>query len=367
GFSGPIALSALAFADYLGHFCKACAQEQPHVLFGAGEFTLAFGKPQMFACGLVLVFTVLNVLGVQRSASVQNVLTSAKVILLVTFVIGALAVGKGSWSHLSMPAIRTAHTSIPEQFAISLFWIYLAYSGWNAATYVAEELRQPSFTLPRALTIGTLLVTALYVSLNFIFIYAEPLEDMKGEMAVGAVAAARLFGPGIAGTFSALVALALLSAVNAMVTIGPRVYYAMAKNGAFLSSAAWVHPKWHTPVFAIVAQAICAMFMTMTPFPQLVVYIGFLLNFFAVMSVASLLLFRRRPGWQKLKAVSFCYPLIPVLFILVGAWMTIYGIVLKPFVSMATLATVLAGALVFHFRIRARQRVAEASPTVETY
>src|SRR5947209_19453117 len=107
--------------------------------------------------------------------------------------------------------------------------------------------------------------------------YGAPLEAMKGERAVGALAASRLFGPGIAGLFSALVALSLMSAVNAMVTIGPRVYYAMAKNGAFLASAAKVHPKWHTPIGAIVAQGICTVLMTMTPFPQLVTYIGFTL------------------------------------------------------------------------------------------
>jgi APA family basic amino acid/polyamine antiporter len=207
-------------------------------------------------------------------------------------------------------------------------------------------------------------VTVLYLSVNIVFMYGAPLEAMKGERAVGALAASRLFGPGIAGLFSALVALALMSAVNAMVTIGPRVYYAMAKNGAFLASAAKVHPKWHTPIGAIVAQGICTMLMTLTPFPQLVTYIGFTLNFFAVMSVASLFYFRRRPGWRKLRIVSFCYPLFPALFLVVGLWMTIYGILLKPYISLATVITVATGALVYHLRIRSQVPVA---PAVETY
>ncbi len=113
-----------------------------------------------------------------------------------------------------------------------------------------------------------------------------------------------------------------------------RVRRAMAKNKAFLASAANVHPKWHTPVAAIVAQGVCAMVMTLTPFPQLVIYIGFTLNIFAVMSVASLMLFRRREGWQKLRAVSFAYPAIPAVFLLVGAWMTIQGLQLKPYISL---------------------------------
>ncbi len=363
GFSAPIAFTALAFSDYLGHFCSACAEEKPRVLLGSGDWILQFGKPQMFACALVLLLTVLNVLGVQRAARVQNVLTTAKVFILTSFVALAFTIGHGSWHNLSLHATRTVSTTLPEQFALSLFWIYVAYSGWNAATYVAEELRQPRRTLPMALAVGTLLVAALYIALNLVFMYAVPLEEMKGEMAVGALAASRLFGPEIAGVFSALMALSLMATVNAEVTIGPRVYYAMAKNGAFLKSAAKVHPRWHTPVAAIVAQCACAMLMTMTPFPQLVNYVGFTLNFFAVMSVASLFYFRRRPGWQKLRVVSFCYPLFPVLFLMVGVWMIILGIQLKPYISLATVVTVATGALVYHFRIRPRV----PAPTVETY
>ena len=364
GFSAPIASVALAFSDYLGNFFPALHQENSRVLIGSGEWTLSFGGAQAVACLLVLVFTVINIFGVLRVARLQNVLTSAKVLVLIAFIVLGFSTGKGSWQHFSMNAARNVSTSIPAQFAISLFWIYVAYSGWNAATYVAEELRRPSRTLPLALTVGTLLVAALYVVLNVVFIYAAPLEDLKGELAVGALAASRLFGPQTAGIFSALMALSLMGTVNAMVTIGPRVYYAMAKNGAFLASAAKVHPRWHTPAAAIVAQGVCTMLMTLTPFPQLVVYIGFTLNFFAVMSVTSLLIFRRRPGWQKLRVVSFAYPLIPVVFLVVGLWMTIQGIQLKPLVSLATVVTIVTGALVYHIRLRSHDR---AGSTVETY
>ena len=126
------------------------------------------------------------------------------------------------------------------------------------------------------------------------------------------------------------------------------------KSGGRHPAAARVHPKWRTPAIAIGAQAICAMLMTMTPFPQLVIYIGFTLNFFAVMSVASLFLFRHRAGWQKLRIVSFCYPLFPSLFLALGVWMTLYGIQLKPFISLAALLTAVTGALVYHARWKSR-------------
>jgi len=364
GFSAPIATVALAFSGYLGHFDQRFRPENARVFAGSGEWTLQFGWAQAVACALVALFTVLNLLGVQRAARVQNVLTVLKVAVLAVFVGLAFVSGQGDAANFTRAAVRDVSTPLVAQFAISLFWIYVAYSGWNAATYVAEELRQPARTLPAALAIGTSIVAVLYLALNVVFIYGAPLEDMKGKLAVAAFAASRLFGPQVAGIFSALMALSLMATVNAMVTIGPRVYYAMAKNGAFPAAAARVHPKWHTPAIAIVAQAICAMLMTMTPFPQLVIYIGFTLNFFAVMSVASLFLFRRRPGWQKLRMVSFCYPLFPALFLAIGAWMTFYGLQLKPFISLAAIATVVTGALVYHARWKSRTA---SAPAVETY
>ena len=159
-------------------------------------------------------------------------------------------------------------------------------------------------------------------------------------------------------------ALSLMSTVNAMITVGPRVYYAMAGNGAFPSIAAKVHPRFHTPVAAIVAQGICTMLMTLMPFLPLMQYIGFTLNFFAAMSVASLFIFRRRPGWQRIGIVNFCYPLFPVLFILVGVWVTVQEIMLKPYVALATGITIATGALVYHWRLRSRT---PESPVVETY
>ncbi len=364
GFSAPIAGTALAFADYLGHVCQACAEEKPRVLLGSGDWTLQFGKQQMFACGLVLFFTVVNLLGVQRSARIQNTLTSAKILILLTFIGLAFGVGHGNWQNFSMHAVRTSHTSLAGQFALSLFWIYVAYSGWNAATYVAEELRQPARTLPIALAAGTALVAALYLVLNVVFIYAVPLEGMKGEVAVGALAASHLFGGNVGGIFAALMALSLMATVNAQVITGPRVYYAMAKNGAFLTAAAKVHPKWHTPWVAILAQGICTMLMTMTPFPQLVNYIGFTLSFFTAMGVASLFYFRRQPGWKKLRMVSFCYPLLPVLFLIPEAWMVILGVRMKPYVSLLTVVTMVTGALVYHWTLRSR---APEIPAIETY
>lgn len=356
GFSAPVATAALAFSNYLGYFFPALRQENIWIRRSWGEIAIEAGGAQMAAAALILVFTVLNLFGVEFIARIQNTLTSIKVLVMVAFIAFGLALGQGDWAHLGQAAARTSSTPLPAQFALSLFWIYVGYSGWNAATYIAEELKNPERTLPLALTAGTVLVAVLYLLFNVVFIYAVPLEQMKGVLAIGSLTAEALFGPEGAAIFSALLAVSLMSTVNAMVTIGPRLYYAMAKNGAFVPSAGYVHPKWRTPVVAILFQGACAMLMTLVNFGNLMTYIGYLLNLFAMLAVASLLWLRRRPDWRRLPAVSFAFPLVPMLFVVPGLWLVIAGLRFAPLISAAAAATLVSGALVYRWRVLPKLR-----------
>src|SRR6478672_5276309 len=175
GFSAPIAAAALAFAYYLAYFFPALRESAAHT-YGSGFFSITLGGAQALASMLVLAFTILNCFGVGRTAKVQNVLTGTKIAVIVSFIALGFLAGKGSWEHFSMLTARTSTTALPAQFVISLLWIMFAYSGWNAATYVAEELRRPERTLPAALAVGTALVTALFLGLNLVYIYSMPLE-----------------------------------------------------------------------------------------------------------------------------------------------------------------------------------------------
>jgi len=348
GFSAPIAAAALAFANYAGYFNSSFRQDTTAwMTFGSGTLVFRIGGAQALAASLIALFTILNCLGVKRIARIQNALTGTKVVVIAAFIVAGFIAGTGSWGHFSQAAVRTSTNSVPVQFIISLVWVMFGYSGWNAATYVAEEIRSPQKNLPAAIAAGTGLVTLLYLGLNVIFIYSTPLENMKGVLAIGSLAASNLFGPGIAGVFAALMAVSIMSTVNAMITIGPRVYYAMAKNRAFFATAARVNPKYHTPVAAIVSQGICAMLMTLTPFPQLILYIGFSLTFFTVLAVGSVFIFRRRTGWQRMAALDFAWPLIPVAYVAIGLTTIGYGFVFAPVASGASLATIVAGAGIY--------------------
>jgi basic amino acid/polyamine antiporter, APA family len=364
GFSAPIAVTALAFTEYLATFSRRCRKRNTPIVLGSGMFSLHLGPAQAVACGLIAVLTILNCLGVGLTAKMQNSLTTTNLCVMAGFVVLGLAFGTGSWSHFSQHAVRTSTASLPAQFAISLLWVMFGYSGWNAATYVAEEVRRPERTLPAALAAGTALVAVLYLGLNVVYIYSTPLEQMKGVIKVGALSASNLFGPGIAGVFSALMALSIVATVNAELTIGPRVYYAMAKNRAFFPAAGKCTRASHAGVRhsepGPVRHADDADFVSRSadlhrheP------------DYFTVLSVAALMVFRsRRPGWQRLRAIDFAYPLLPVSYILVGAAMVIFGIKEATVASLTAFATVGAGALVYHF---ASGRGRENEPSRRNY
>src|SRR5262249_45889203 len=130
GFSAPIATAALAFSDYLGYFSPALKQENAAITIGSGAFTLRLGAGQVAASLLIAAFTALNCIGVGRTAKVQNVLTSTKLIVVASFVLLGLAAGHGNWAHFSEPAVRTSTLGLPTQFVVSLLWVMVGYSGW---------------------------------------------------------------------------------------------------------------------------------------------------------------------------------------------------------------------------------------------
>src|SRR5947208_9672985 len=169
GFSAPIATAALVFSDYLGYFFPALKDANAPLVIGSGDFSFRLGPGQLVASLLIAAFTTLNCFGIGRAAKVQNVLTSTKLIVLVSFLLLGFAFGAGRWSHFSEPALRTSTSSLPTQFVVSLLWVMFGYSGWNAATYVAEEVRRPERTLPLALAVGSAIVAALLLLLNVIY------------------------------------------------------------------------------------------------------------------------------------------------------------------------------------------------------
>jgi APA family basic amino acid/polyamine antiporter len=350
GFAAPIAAAALLFSEYLAHFFPALSPRAPAGMLSTSSSWIHLGNGQLLAVGVVALGAVANILGVRLAGRIQNLLTGLKVGILAAFLVMAFLVGKGRVSHFSGEALRTSHHNLGAQFAVSLIFVMFAYSGWNAATYVAEEMKSPERTLPASLVTGTLIVAAFYLALNAAFIYALPLQAMKGVERIGAAAAEALFGGKGGDFFSAVMSVGLLSTVNAMVIVGPRVYYAMAQDGCFFAGAARVHPRWGTPVQAILWQTLATAAMILTgTFESLLYYIGFALVLCAALAVAGMVRLRGRPAWKRLGVVSWGYPLLPIVFVGASLWMLAYTMALRPKESFFGLLTLAAGMLVYRW------------------
>jgi len=349
GFSAPIAAGALAVSQYLEKaFFPRGTSASPPLVFG----WLHLDQSRLISVGLIIALALVNIRGVGAAARLQNLLTGVALTSIGAFLILAFTVGHGDWAHLGMSAVRTSTRGLGSQFAVSLIFVMFAYSGWNAAAYVAEEMRAPERTLPRALLAGTALTAFCYLALNFAYLYALPLESLKGVLPVGATAAEALFGSRVGALFAGMLTLGLLSCVSGMSVVGPRVYFAMARDGCFPAGAAKLHPRWQTPVRAILYQTLLSSILALTgTFEALVYYIGFALILFAALAVAGLLRLRRRPDWRRLPVVSWCYPAIPLAFVLTSLWMLAWTLVGRPREALWGLLTVACGGAFYRWKL----------------
>ena len=214
-------------------------------------------------------------------------------------------------------------------------WVSFSYSGWNAAIYIGSEVREPERNLPRALLLGTALVTVLYLAVNTVFVYSAPIEELAGRPEVGRIAAGALGGPGWANAVAPLVALVLISSVSAQIMAGPRVYATMAADGYL--------PRWLVmgagpPRTAIALQCIVALVMLWSAtFEWLLTYIGFTLGLSTAATVLGLIRLRLREG-ARLPVPG--WPWVPGLFLVGIATITGLSLIGKPRATLTGLATI---------------------------
>ncbi len=366
GFSAPIAAAAMAFAAYFFRTFSISA-EQSHAVHLFGIPVVSLSLLNLTAVGVIAVFTLLHLHSVQAGRRVQNLLTVFKVVLVAGFIIGGfwLGDGGGHGGAGSPPPPLTLGA-----FAVSLVFVSFAYSGWNAAAYLGAEIVSPRRNIPLALFLGTALVAVLYLLLNLLYLWALPVSDMSGVLDIGAKAATGLFGGGISRYFSGAVALGLLSVLSAMVMTGPRVYYAMARDGVFFRAFAQVNPGRRTPSGAILLQAAMATVMVLSAsFETLLIYIGFTLSLFSSLTVLGLMRIRMRAGKGGLAYKTWGYPVTPLLFILCNVLIIAFSLKNRPVGALAGLGTIAVGWLAYRAVFRPRRREggrSYARPAAET-
>ena len=337
GFAGPIAASAAAAAKYL----LAPAEFGPAV---APAVELAV------ATAVVVAFTAIHCLGRQATIRTQAGMTVVKLVLLSGLAVAGLVAGGGRWANLAdrpplSPGLVVATAS-------SLVYVSYAYTGWNAAAYVAGEVAEPQRRVPRAILLGTGIVTALYLALNLTYALALTSGDVRQIVADGGLdavapiaqlAAERLFGPWIAVPLSVAVGLTLLSSVSAYILTGPRVAAAMARAGQFPAVAAR-ESAGGVPIVATLVQSAWAMVLLWTAsFEAILLYAGVGLAIFSMLAVAAVFVLRwRRPDLPRPFRVPG-YPLVPGLYLVGTAALTAAVAWERPLVAAVSFLTIAAG------------------------
>jgi APA family basic amino acid/polyamine antiporter len=352
GFSGAVAASSVGLASYLGRFLPVAGDTTPIVALSLGPLTLSLSRQALVAIAVIFGLTWIHIRGLGPGRVVQNVLAGAKVTGLVVLVILGFSFGDGSWTHFE-PAPLPAGLG---GFMLALVPVMFSYSGWNAASYVAEEMRDPERFVPRSLAIGTGAVVALYLLLNVLYAYSLPVPELASTKgSVMDVIAERLFGE-VAGNLMAVLAIVSIAAsVSAMTIAGPRVYFAMARDGVFFKRAAQVHPRYRTPAVAIVAQALWSAGLVLTgSFSNLFTYTGFAVVLFSGIAGVALFVLRWRRPDEPSPFRAWGYPVMPGLFVLASAAIVANALVRSPGPTAAGLGIIVAGLpLYFIFRRRA--------------
>lgn len=275
---------------------------------------------KVVAIGAILVLAAVSMIGVRVGAGVMRWLTVFKLGALAIIAVLALVLRLGDWSHfLPFVAQHPGSDPLPGALAPGLVGAFFAFGGWWEIAKLGGEARDPARTLPRALAIGVLVVTAVYILTSAVFVYLVPLEHVTSGQAFAAQAGEMLFGRAGGRAFAGVVIVAVLGSLLALLMALPRVYYAMARDGVFFNAVAAVSPRFGTPTRAIALQAaLASVLVLLGTFNQILSYFIFITVFFVGLTVAGLFVLRHRDG-APARYRTPGYPATPVIFLLLVA------------------------------------------------
>ena len=324
GFAAPTALAAITFGVYLGSVAPSL-------------------PPALSATVLVIALTAAH-MGTRRgSGGVQRWFTGLKVALIGVFCTAVWAAVDAGQPVAFRPVAGDGALLLGSAFAVALIYVNYAYTGWNAATYLTSEVDDPQRNLPRALALGTGLVAAIYLLLNFTFLYAAPIDAMTGKLEIGYVVAEEAFGGTGAKVMGLVLAALLISTVSAMILAGPRVMQVIGEDFPAFRVLARTN-RDGLPVAAIAAQSLMALaFIWTASFESILVFAGFSLGLSTLITVAGVFVLRwRRPGLPRPYRVTG-YPLPPLAYLAITGWTLSYILSERPQEAGLSLALILAG------------------------
>ena len=332
GFAGPTALAAITFAAY----ATSILDIAPSAWVERG-----------LAAGLVIVLTVVHAGRRRNSGGLQVIFTVLKVAVIVVFCLAAIWLVDEPQPIRFLPSAGDGALIVNGSFAISLIYVSYAYTGWNSATYLSSELENPQRTLPAILLAGTLVVSILYIALNFVFLYAAPVGDLKGQVEVGLIAAKAAFGD-VGGRLTGLVlATLLISTVSAMMMAGPRVLQVMGEDFHALRISSRIN-KDGIPSTAIYIQSFLAvLFILTSSFESVLLFAGFTLALISFITVFGIFVLR----WRRPEIVrpyrTFLFPLPPLVYLVLTGWTLWYVLMNRPVEGFFGLGVMASGLVVY--------------------
>jgi len=341
GFAAPAAASAMVVALYLNRFVPGASDSTPLFTIPMPFLPISLSIQSIVAMAAVWLFAAIHIRGLGPGRVVTNVLATLKVTALLIFIALGLTIGTGDSGNLQQAAGAVAPTS----FLLALIPVMFTYSGWNAAAYMAEEVRNPGRNVPRALILGTAAVVVIYLLLNVLYLYVMPIGELAAvQGSVLDVVAERLLGEAAGDIMGIVSIISLVAGINAWTFAGPRVYYAMARDGVFFPAAAKIHPRYKTPAVSIVAQTVLATLFILTgSLDTITNYVGFALSLFAGIAVAAVFVLRRREPDAPRPFKALGYPVTPAIFVLVSLAIVVNAFYRDPVLSGTGVAVILAG------------------------
>ncbi|HEX9734096.1 MAG TPA: amino acid permease [Thermoanaerobaculia bacterium] len=342
GFAPPIALVAITFGEYFSRVAPGA-------------------PPLALSCTVVALVTLFHLRDLRLGSSFQNLFTGLKVALILVFIALPLWTDERSGIDFA-PRAGDLGVIFSPVYGVSLLFVLYAYTGWNAATYVVGEIRDPTRNVPRALAAATGVVMALYVGIHWSFLVTTPISELAPggvpEVEVGHLVAARVFGEAGGRWMSGLLCVALVSSISAMTWAGPRVTQVLGEDYAMFRALARTNPAG-IPVRAILLQTAFVFVMLLTStFKSILVFVQLILTLSSALTVLGVVVLRRRAPDLPRPYRAWGYPATPLLFLAISVFAMGYTFYNQPWESLAGLAILLLGLPLFWLSPRAGEAAA---------
>lgn len=329
GFAAPIAVASMLFGKYFSNVNPVLLNEDKA------------------AVAIIILISIVHTINTAVGSSFQRVMTFLKVAIIVFFVIaGFLYIP--SFSISILPKAGDASYIFSGSFAVSLIYVSYAYSGWNASAYIAGEMKDPGKNIPKSILYGTVIVTLLYVLLNYIFLYTVPMDELAGKQDVGHEAAKAIFGAQGGRIMSGVIAFLLISTISSMIFAGPRVLQVMGED-TFMLKFLSVKSISNIPYVALWFQSLIAITLVVTgSFDTILSYVGFTLQLITFLTVLGVIVLRFKEPNLARPFRTWGYPVVPLLFLGLTAWILYSVFVEKPVVGIIGVSTIAVGALLYY-------------------